>query len=105
MRIVALWVATLVCAVGAPNARGQVLPPNRGTQLFVIIRRAQDWRLVPISAHHDYVVQGWHPQNGTYDFIAAEVISRSSEGCKVAFSRFVMPEDYIPRTEHAEFSF
>src|SRR5205085_531934 len=62
-------------------------------------------RLVPISAHHDYVVQGWHPQNGTYDFIAAEVTSRSSEGCKVAFSRFVMPEDYIPRTEHAEFSF
>jgi hypothetical protein len=105
VKIGVLWLAISVCVLGCSDARRQTLSPNRGTQLFVAIRRASDWRVVPITQHRDYVVQGWHPEKGTYDFIVAEITSRSSEGCKVAFTRFVMGEDYIPRTEHAEFSF
>jgi len=101
----ALWLAILTWALGYSDARAGALRPNRGTHLFALIYKAPEVWIVPISEQSGYVVQGWHREKGTYDFIAAQVVRRSADGCKVSFTRFVMGEDYIPRTQHAEFAF
>ena len=45
------------------------------------------------------------PQQGTYDFITAAITARSSQSCKVHFTRYVMTEDYNPRTEQLDLDF
>jgi len=81
-------------------------PANRGTQLFLVLReRAKYSAAVPIDERERYVVQHWHRDKGTYDFITSVVTARSSEGCKVHFTRYVMAEDYSPRSEQLDLDF
>jgi hypothetical protein len=81
-------------------------PPNRGTQLFLVIHeRGRFFATIPISESERYVVQQWHPDKGTYDFILSAITARSAEGCKVHFTRYVMTEDYNPRSEQLDLDF
>jgi hypothetical protein len=50
------------------------------------------------------LLQEWNPYNPTYDFVSAAV-RRTSDGCEVAFTRFVMADDYVPRVEHSALVF
>jgi hypothetical protein len=96
-------IVTIVnCSAGL---RG-TLEPNRGIQLFVLIDgKDRSMHIIPVTPPQRSVVQRWHPGKGTYDFVSAVIRERSATGCKVFFTRYVMTDDYLPRTEHSELDF
>jgi len=81
------------------------LPPNRGTELILLMEAGGEARLVTaMETPSKWIYQGWNQHNSTYDFIMA-VVSRSDTGCTPSFTRYVMKDDYVPREEHFEAEF
>jgi len=98
--------ALLLILLLAGTARSGELPaPNRGTQLFVLInaRRVGTFVIAMTPAKRP-VFQIANRYNPTYDFVSA-LVRHTREGSKVAFTRYVMAEDYIPRVEHLNLPF
>lgn len=50
------------------------------------------------------VVQEWNIYNRTYDLISG-VVQPANDGCNVAFTRYVMKDDYLPRVEKLDLFF
>ena len=81
------------------------LPPNRGTQLFLLMEAGGGaWQVVAIDEPRKWVLQTWNVHNPTYDFILA-ASSRAETGWKVSLTRWVMTDDYVQREEHSEMGF
>ena len=98
--------ALLLILLFASTARSGELPaPNRGTQLFVLIRdsRVGD-QIVAMTPAKRWVFRLGNRYNPTYDFVSA-VVRRTIGGSKVAFTRYVMADDYMSRVEHLELVF
>jgi len=96
----------LVLIVSAALLSAQQLPvPNRGKQLFIATKgRPAGDVILPMTPDRRPVIRDWSRYNPTYDFISA-VVHHTSDGCQVAFTRYVMKDDYVPRVEHLELSF
>jgi hypothetical protein len=96
----------LVLIALAPLLSAQQLPvPNRGKQLFIATKgRPAGDIILPMTSERRQVIRDWSRYNSTYDFISA-VVHHTSDGCQVAFTRYVMKDDYVPRVEHLELSF
>jgi hypothetical protein len=90
----------------ASTGRSSELPaPNRGTQLFVLIsERHVGTLIVAMTPTKRPVLQLWNRYNPTYDFVSA-LVRHTASGSKVAFTRYVMADDYIPRVEHLDLVF
>ena len=96
--------ALLLILFFASTARSGELPPNRGTQLFVLISARLGTQIVTMSPSKRWVFQQGNLYNPTYDFVSA-VVRHTIGGSKVSFTRYVMADDYIPRVEHLELVF
>jgi hypothetical protein len=81
--------------IGAEFLRGSGLPPNRGTQLFVLIQKKVGQTHIIAMKPRRPVLEGWNRYTGQYDFILG-VVRRTRDGSKVRFTRCVMKEDYVP---------
>ena len=81
------------------------LPPNRGTQL-ILVMAAEDkvWYATAIDAPNKWIMQRWSQYDPTYDFVLA-VSTPSDAGCNVSFIHYVMKDDYVPREERFEGAF
>jgi hypothetical protein len=91
--------------IAATVAASNLPVPNRGTQLFLLLESpAGVYMVVAMDEPSRSVLQQWNRYNPTYDFISA-VATPTGKGYKLIFVRYVMTDDYIPREEHAEFSF
>ena len=98
--LLVLSAVAVVCSTGAIE-----LPPNRGTELILLMEaEGAAWYVTAIDTPSKLVIQTWDRYNPTYDFILA-VTSRSDTGCKVNFFRYVMGTDYVPREEQFEAEF
>jgi hypothetical protein len=98
--LLVLSAVAVVCSTGAIE-----LPPNRGTELILLMEaEGAAWYVTAIDTPSKWVIQTWDRYNPTYDFILA-VTSRSDTGCKVNFFRYVMGTDYVPREEQFEAEF
>jgi hypothetical protein len=95
-----------VVAVSAATVAASSLPiPNRGTQLFLLLESpAGAYMVMAMDEASRPVLQQWSRYNPTYDFISAGA-TPTGKGYKLSVVRYVMTDDYIPREEHAEFSF
>jgi len=95
----------LVLIVSAALLSAQQLPvPNRGKQLFIATKGRPAGDVILPTTDRRPVIRDWSRYNPTYDFISA-VVHHTSDGCQVAFTRYVMKDDYVPRVEHLELSF
>jgi len=97
----------LVLIASAPllPAQSQLPVPNRGKQLFLVTKgRPNGDVIVAMAPDSRPIIHEWNRYNPTYDFISA-VVRHMPDGCRVAFTRYVMREDYIPRIERLELSF
>ena len=91
-------IALIACARAAP-----ALPtPNRGTQLFFLFEGYAT--VVAMDTPSRPVIETWHRDYPTYDFIFATQ-RRIASGSIVSFTRYVMKDDYCPREEHIELTF
>jgi hypothetical protein len=95
-----LFALAAACSGAAIN-----LPPNRGTELLLLMEAdGRAWEVTAMDAPSKWISQEWNQHNSNYDFIMA-VLSRSDSGCKVSFTRYVMKDDYLPREEHFQGEF
>ena len=95
----------IALTASAALLHGSDLPPNRGTQLFVLIQKPNaQTHIVVMKPSKRRVLQEWNPLTGTYDFVSG-VVRRNDDGSVVRFTRYSMTEDYIPRTQRAELVF
>jgi len=98
--VLVLSAVAVICSRAAIS-----LPPNRGTELILLMEANGEASLVTaIETPSKWISQEWNQHDATYDFIMA-VLSRSDSGCKVGFTRYVMKDDYLPREEHFEAEF
>jgi hypothetical protein len=105
VRTVALFLVLIASAPLLPAAQSQLPVPNRGKQLFVVIRgRPSGDVIVAMAPDRRPLIREWNRDNPTYDFISA-VVRHKRDGCRVTFTRYVMREDYVPRIERLELSF
>jgi hypothetical protein len=95
-------VITLV--VGTEFLRGSGLPPNRGTQLFVLIQKKDGQTRIIAMKPRRQVLREWNRCTGTYDFVSA-VVQRFRDGATVNFTRYVMNEDYRPHVQKLDLVF
>ena len=96
----------MLAALAAVSSRAAInLPPNRGTELILLMEAdGEAWLVTAMETPSKWVSQVWNQHDSTYDLIMA-VSSRSDTGCKVNFTRYVMKDDYLPREEHFEAEF
>ena len=90
--------------IGAEFLRGSGLPPNRGTQLFVLIQKKDGQTHIIAMKPRRPVLEGWNRYTGQYDFILG-VVRRTRDGSKVRFTRCVMKEDYVPCVQQLDLLF
>jgi len=89
---------------GTEFLRGSGLPPNRGTQLFVLIQKKDGQTHIIAMKPRRRVIQEWNRYTGTYDFVSA-VVRRTRDGSRVSFTRYVMKEDYSPHVQQLDLIF
>jgi hypothetical protein len=98
--LVLLLALAPVCSRAAIN-----LPPNRGTQLFLLMEAGgAAWQVVAIDEPRKWVLQTWNVHNPTYDFVLA-FSKRTETGWNVSLTRWVMTDNYVPREERFEVEF
>ena len=98
--LLTIFALATVCSSAAIS-----LPPNRGTQLFLLMEAGDTaWQVVAIDEPRKWVLQTWNAHDPTYDFVLAAV-TRTESGCRVRLTRWVMESDYRPREEHLEVDF
>jgi hypothetical protein len=101
MRLLAL----LLLFVCVPLQLNRALMPNRGKQLFVLISGTEHrTHIIAMIPSKRDVLGKWNCYNPTYDFVYA-VVEPTDDGSKVQFTRYVMKDDYTPRTENLELVF
>jgi hypothetical protein len=96
-----LLLALLLCA---PIQLDCALMPNRGKQLFVWITDKRGVNVTVMTPPKREVLGEWNCCNPMYDFVSA-VVERVKKGSKVRFTRHVMQDDYVPKTETLELFF
>jgi hypothetical protein len=84
--------------------RGSGLPPNRGTQLFVLIQEKDGQTQIIAMKPRRPVIQEWNRRTGAYDFVSA-VVRRTGDGSTVRFTRYAMKDDYAPRIQRLDLTF
>jgi hypothetical protein len=84
---------------------GNELPPNRGTQLFIVIQgKSGMMHIIVMKPLSRAVFQEWNPRTGTYDFIRAAG-RRTRDGSALSFIRFVMTDDYTAHVQRLDLVF
>jgi hypothetical protein len=101
-RFHAIVLFALIAPAALLHASG--LPPNRGTQLFLLIQKKDGQTHIIAMKPRREVIQEWNRCTGTYDFIRAEVRS-ARDGSAVSFTRYVMKEDYAARVQRLDLRF
>ncbi|MDQ2868045.1 MAG: hypothetical protein M3R59_06490 [Verrucomicrobiota bacterium] len=98
--LLVLFALATICSRAAIS-----LPPNRGTQLFLLMETGGAARkIVAFEEPRKWILQTWNVANPSYDFIVAAG-KRTETGWQISFTRWVMRDDYIPREEHSEVEF
>jgi hypothetical protein len=93
----------IIIALMAWATAASALPtPNRGSQLFFLFEGYAT--VVAMDTPSRPVIETWHRDYPTYDFIFA-TRRRTASGSIVSFTRYVMKDDYYPREEHLELTF
>jgi hypothetical protein len=96
---------TLLLGSAAVTSSSGLPVPNRGTQLFVLITgQGAGTHVIAMTPANRPVLQEWNRYNPTYNFVWAAV-RRTADGSKVAFTRYVMADDYIPRVQRLDLLF
>ena len=99
------FLSLLLLLAGTPVHLDCALLPNRGKQLFVIISGTEHGtHIIAMTPSKRDVLGGWNCYNPTYDFVYA-VVESTQDGSKVQFTRYVMKDDFIPRTQNLELFF
>jgi len=92
----------IIALIAWATAASALPTPNRGTQLFFLFEGYAT--LVAMDTPSRPVIETWHRDYPTYDFIFATQ-RRTASGSIVSFTRYVMKDDYYPREEHVELTF
>ncbi len=92
----------IIALIAWATAASALLTPNRGTQLFFLFEGYAT--VVAMDTPSRPVIETWHRDYPTYDFIFATQ-RRTASGSIVSFTRYVMKDDYYPREEHVELTF
>jgi hypothetical protein len=92
----------IVALIAWATAAFALPTPNRGTQLFFLFEGYAT--VVAMDAPSRPVIETWHRDYPTYDFIFA-TLKHTESGSIVSFTRYVMKDDYYPREEHVELTF
>jgi hypothetical protein len=92
----------IIALIAWATAASALPTPNRGTQLFFLFEGYAT--VVAMDTPSRPVIETWHRDYPTYDFIFATQ-RRTASGSIVSFTRYVMKDDYYPREEHVELTF
>ena len=92
----------IIALIAWATAASALPTPNRGTQLFFLFEGYAT--VVAMDTPSRPVIETWHRDHPTYDFIFATQ-RRTASGSIVSFTRYVMKDDYYPREEHVELTF
>jgi hypothetical protein len=92
----------IIALIAWATAASALPTPNRGTQLFFLFEGYAT--VVAMDTPSRPVIETWHRDYPTYDFIFATQ-RRTASGSVVSFTRYVMKDDYYPREEHVELTF
>jgi hypothetical protein len=92
----------IIALIAGATAASALPTPNRGTQLFFLFEGYAT--VVAMDTPSRPVIETWHRDYPTYDFIFATQ-RRTASGSIVSFTRYVMKDDYDPREEHVELTF
>jgi len=92
----------IIALIAWATAASALPTPNRGSQLFFLFEGYAT--VVAMDTPSRPVIETWHRDYPTYDFIFATQ-RRTASGSIVSFTRYVMKDDYYPREEHVELTF
>ena len=92
----------IIALIAWATAASALPTPNRGTQLFFLFEGYAT--VVAMDTPSRPVIETWHRDYPTYDFIFATQ-RRTASGSIVSFTRYVMKDDYYPREEHVKLTF